>query len=606
MMLKFFVCIMCLVYSTDLFAAKSSVRSASSKTERKTSQKSSSKASSRSSSNTKNQRSSTANVRTTTKVSETNEDDDMVWDNATCDAEYMRCMNKVCSSDDMGKCICYEDNTTNNLTPSFLDIDGMKVKKGFEALDYAKNQCTYILDKCKDSRRSVTEKYKSLVQRDCLLITQEEALKSKGLAGDIEELKKCMKDPCTLKTAFGEEDFSAPEYSLCFSDNVAKFSMDAYCSSIISKSSSPLSLKQLFLDEMALRREESCIAMKGTLSNDRKSCYVTIKYGLNKNDIKKSKSVPVGSFVECSADAFDAKKNLTPAARRERANKILSSTATALNSAGAVLEVMGNADPIGKIISSGIDLTETGVDLGFDIAAYARGELDLSTFSDVLMGDILSVVSSAASFTGTFGNMTANAVLEAVSDGTDIAVQGVSVAKDTYNYIKSDKDSADTTTFFTNLALKGASIVSSSMDLNDSISNIKTAKTTQAIQDTITNDALKGAAPSNALQVSSVDSNTIVIKPSEAASKAQKTARGLEMASKATGVLSSVIDTSMTFAADNLQIEEENLAITKHAEVDRESGTGVINETKTEKGNCFLNNEWFATENEVIMLLWKN
>ena len=78
------------------------------------------------------------------------------WDNARCDSEYTRCMNKVCSSDNLGKCICYEDKFTNNMSTSFINIDGMKIKKGFETFEYAKKTCAEILDKCMENRRSIT------------------------------------------------------------------------------------------------------------------------------------------------------------------------------------------------------------------------------------------------------------------------------------------------------------------------------------------------------------------------------------------------------------------------------------------------------------------
>ena len=447
-----------------------------------------------------------------------------VLDTASCDSEYTRCMNKICTNDSLGKCVCYEDKITNAGSTKFIEFDGLKIKQGFETLEYAKKQCVQILDKCMDSRRTITEKYKNLVQRDCLMISKEDALKAKGLSGDLIELKNCVKEACTVRSIAGFEDFTFPEYSLCFNEAYAKFSIDAYCSKIIAKSSAPLGLKQLFLDEMALGRERSCKAMNGILSNDRKKCYVTIEYGKNKDIIKASKKVAVGEYMECSAPFFGTIQGETWEKRQNDVNNVLRLTATGFNVAGAALGIAGTNDPIGGLVSTGIDIAEAGANIGLDINDYKNGKMDASQLTS-----------------------------STISNGITIGLSAVSFAKG----VKEVGSAAKTA---------GSAVKASG----------EVAKTAGDV----------GKAADNV-------------------GKAAKAAQTLSMVSAGVGLASQVTDVAMDKAADAEQIKEEKNDIIKYAEVDRASGKGVVNQTLSEKGNCFLNKEWFGTENELIMLLWK-
>ncbi len=417
------------------------------------------------------------------------------WDSAICDSEYTRCMNKVCSSDDLGKCVCYEDKFSNAASTSFINIDGMRVKKGFEAFEYAKKSCAEILDKCMENRRSITEKYKNLVQRDCLMISKTEVSKDHGLNADLDKLKSCVKDACFVKDIAGFEQYSFPEYSLCFNETYANYVIDTHCSDVIAKSTSPLGLKQLFYDEMALKREQSCKSMKGTLTNDRKQCFVRIDYGVNKENPKASKRIAVGDYLECSAKFFDAKKNESKAKIQADINKILSLTATGFSAAGAILDIVDPAAGAIKVTSTVIDILSSSADLGLTVKEYKEGKIPPGQFAQTAVGIGLSIALSAKSFGGSGGS---------VGEGFEKA----SVAKEA---------------FFV----------------------------------------------------------------------------GTNLASQTTSV---IVDNK----ADKLEMEEEEKDIIKHAEVDRTTGQGQIAETLSEKGNCFLNGEWFATENEMIMLLWKN
>ena len=152
--------------------------------------------------------------------------------------------------------------TTNTNSTTFIDISGVKVKQGFEAFEFAKKQCLPVLDKCGENRRSVTEKYKNSIQSDCLMLSKENILKPQGVSGDLVKLKECLHDACTVKTLEGYENFTFPEYSLCYNEAYANFSMDAYCSKIIAKSASPLGLKELFLIQQRITEESSFIIYK--------------------------------------------------------------------------------------------------------------------------------------------------------------------------------------------------------------------------------------------------------------------------------------------------------------------------------------------------------
>ena len=541
MKLKTFLIFILLFSSDTIFAQKNkNIRKASSRNIKKAASKSGSRNSIKK---------TTTTTTTTSEITQTTTESEI--NSGNCDSYYTRCMNKICSSDEFGKCVCYEDKTINNLTPSFIDIDGMKIKQGFETFEYAKKQCVYILDQCMEERRGITEKYKNLVQRDCLMLTKNHTEKPQGLSGDLQNLKSCMKNYCTAYVMEGYEDFSSPEYSLCFNETYSKFAMDVYCSNVIAKSSSPLALKQLFLDEMALNREKSCIAMKGTFSNDRKTCYVDIKYGINKEDIKKSKKVPVGSYFECSASAFDAKKNETRETRQKKLNQALSLTATALNTAGTVLsDIGGKADPIGSLIDLGIDATETVTDM----AISAKNAID----------NFKQAKENAANSDEDFNNYMMSAL--------PIALQNAQSAQST---------------------------------ISSTVSSLKNAGENVKISKNLNSSLSQAGLNRNNVSIAKTGNNIEVTELSSKAQGFQKAGKILGYTAMGVQAAAQITDTVMTNKADKMQMEEEEKGIISYAEIDRESGTGTINNTLTEKGNCFLNNEWFASENENIIIMWK-
>lgn len=591
---------------------------------------------------------------------------------ASCDSQYTRCMNRYCSNIDIGKCVCYEDKGFNNKESEFINVDGTKIAQGFEFFNYAKRQCSQILDNCIDDKRSISTKYKNLVQRDCLMLSDKDLQKGTGISRDYNELKECVKPACTLKDNLsGYELFDFPEYSLCFNEAVAKFSMDAYCSDIIAKSETPLTLKQMFLDEMALRREKSCISMHGELSNDRKKCYVNISYGINKDNIKFTQKFAVGEYMECSASTFGTKNFETKDAKKARLNKILSMTATGLNAAGAVLGIAGMSDPIGGVVNSGIDIAEAGVDLGFSIQDYKDGKLDATQLTDSIVSSATTITMSSISVVGSVGEIANAAKVAKGAKTASVAVQAGSgtaqMAVGTAQYASGKIDDTEFAQKMTGGAMTVASAGVSASTLGKNTASIEKASKIAkgAIQatggaatmtiatiehnkgkiDDVTyatkmtgggfDVAIGGATVGKAIN-SDPTTRKIVIAYNEKAPETSQssgasssstssdtkdgndkrmTQQEFTKKTKLAGVIrdaaldlaSQAVDYAFTEKINAEQKIEEVNAITKHAVVDRDAGSGYVNmETVTQHGNCFINNEWFATENEQTLLLWKN
>lgn len=590
---------------------------------------------------------------------------------ASCDSQYTRCMNRYCSNIDIGKCVCYEDKGFNNKESEFINVDGTKITQGFEFFNYAKRQCSQILDNCIDDKRSISTKYKNLVQRDCLMLSDKDLQKGTGISRDYNELKECVKPACTLKNNLsGYELFDFPEYSLCFNEAVAKFSVDAYCSNIIAKSETPLTLKQMFLDEMALRREKSCISMHGELSNDRKKCYVNISYGINKDNIKFTQKFAVGEYMECSARTFGTKNFETKDAKKARLNKRLSMTATGLNAAGAVLGIAGMSDPIGGVVNSGIDIAEAGVDLGFSIQDYKDGKLDATQLTDSIVSNATTITMSSISAVGSVGEI-ANAAKVAKSAKTaSVAIQAGSgtaqMAVGTVQYASGKIDDTEFAQKMTGGAMTVASAGVSASTLGKNTASIeKTSKIAKgAIQatggaatmtiatiehnkgkiDDVTyatkmtgggfDVAIGGATVGKAINSGPATRKVVIAYNEKAPETSQSSGASSSTSSdtkdgndkrmtqqeftkktKLAGVIrdasidlaSQAVDYAFTEKINAEQKIEEVNAITKHAVVDRDAGSGYVNmETLTQHGNCFINNEWFATENEQTLLLWKN
>lgn len=325
----------------------------------------------------------------------------------TCDSKYMKCMNKFCSNDKIGKCVCYEDNYTNTKDKiEFVDIDGIQIKKGFDLLNYSKNECAEFLNKCPDDKRGIFLKYKNFIQRDCLLLSDKIIEKGDNLATELKELEECMRPVCTTnkKDLSGQEDFSFAPFHLCFDELTAKFAMGAYCSKIIKKSKSSIALEQLFLDTMLLRKERSCISMGGIFSAD-KNCYISIEYGQSKDSITSTMLFPVGSLLHCTAKTFGVELEEDYYARQNRRNKRLKMAATAFTVAGIAFSVAGSfLDPIGGALNTAIAITETVVDVGITSADYAKGKISTKNYAKSLGMSAMSIALSAMSFAGFAGD----------------------------------------------------------------------------------------------------------------------------------------------------------------------------------------------------------
>lgn len=444
-----------------------------------------------------------------------------------CEFNYNLCMNKICADNSIGKCVCYEDKYTNT-TPTFKTINGNRVKQGFELFEYAKKQCVSILDKCMQTRRSITEKYKNFVQRDCLMLSEVEVAKNQGLSGELDELKKCLYNYCTASDINGAENFSMPKYGLCFDPDVAKYQLDANCISIIAKSAQPKGLRELFMNEMAKYREEACSKMNGEISSDRQKCYINVSYGINKDDISGTKKIAVGDFFNCNGKEFDTKLGETEEYKRLKRHQAANVVSTGFRTAGNIVGIVVGESAAGFIVDKTIDLGGSIANIAIDVNKMQEGKLSKEAMKEYVLNEL----------------------------GLPSVI---------------------------------------TMAISRSIAGVATSATNTA------GEAIKSVA--------SAGGGCAFEK---ASSKAAAGNKKYQNAGKALGIAAEVVKfggtiagTVMDSAISDMNKEDEEKGIVKHATIDRNAGVGEANNTATVRGNCFINGEWFATENETILLEWQ-
>lgn len=489
--------------------------------------------------------SSTSDVSTSNIA--TNISNEEVINDDNCEFKYNLCMNNICSDPNIGKCLCYEDKYTNKSNQSFININGNNVRKGFELFEYAKKQCVYILDKCMNVRRSVTEKYSNLVQRDCLMISQTEVTKEQGLSAEINELKKCIRDYCTA-TNMGNEDFSMPEYGLCFDPEVANFQIDANCSSIIAKSKTPVGLRDLFLNDMTKLREEACQKMNGEISNDRQKCYITVSYGPNKDKIAASKKIAVGEYFYCNGKEFNVDLGVTEEFERKKKHERLKLAASGLRAAGNIVGFVVGDSFVGKAIDKSIDIATAAAQIYVDVEATAKGYKSKTEGISNIMNDASS------------------AILISIDLSKMVQNKKETKADDK----KTDERKKDT-----------------SSDKNE-----------KSTQEENSNKEVNSDKKEN----STSDKEKSETKSSRSATAS--TALGI--ASSAVEVAGGITGYAMQSKIDEITLDNEKKGITEHATFqNRDEGIGTVNNTASTRGNCFINDEWLATENEIILLQWQ-
>jgi hypothetical protein len=487
-----------------------------------------------------------------------------------CEFNYNLCMNKICADNSIGKCVCYEDKYTN-LHPKFKTINGNKVKYGFELFEYAKKQCLYILDQCMQTRRSVTEKYKNLVQRDCLMTSEIEVAKGQGLSAELDKLKECLYNHCTATGIDGNENFAVPKYGLCFDPDVAKYQLDANCISVIANSSQPTGLRELFMNEMAKKREEACINMKGELSSDRQKCYILVSYGKNKDEIAASKKIAVGDFFTCNGTEFDANLSVTDTYHRKSRHIAAKIASANLRAAGNIVGTVLGEDQSAKFVDQGIDLAGTIVNVAIDVNKIKEGKLSKEAGMQSIMNELNlpSVITTAIS-------------------------RSISAS------IKANEKVDDSITIKRGRGSGGGCGQGDGVD--DYI------KITRA-SNVIAGGSGGGCAPAS-LPSKKEKTNTPPPGGCAAAAKAgaaSKAATALSIVTDGINAVTAITEGAFDAVEMQLTVEEEKKGIIKHAEIDRASGTGAVKgDTLTTKGNCFINDEWFASENETILLEWQN
>lgn len=487
-----------------------------------------------------------------------------------CEFNYNLCMNKICNDSSVGKCVCYEDKYTNN-SQQFININGNNVKTGFELLEYAKKQCLYILDKCMNVRRSVTEKYNNSIQRDCLMVSQTEVAKNQGLSGELEELKSCIYNHCTASN-MGQEDFSMPAYGLCFDPIIAKFQLDANCSYIISKSKTPMGLRELFMNDITKLREEACKKMNGEMSTDRQKCYINVSYGVNKDKISASKKIAVGEFFSCNEEEFGTNLGLTEEYLRDKKHSQMHLAAQNLRAAGNIVGVVVGESTIGNIIDKSIDVTASVANIAVDISKTKDGHLSAKQLMENITNEI---------------NITGLNVLQSIS----LAGQEKNKKKDSKIYGGCSTSKPEFNSDYYNAVIEKKA--------QENIDNVNT--------DENYNEKIQELAKKFSENKNNTGGCSRVYENDKSANeKYQNASKALSIASSAVSAASAITNYTMTEAIDSINIDNEKKGVIQHSTFEnRDEGVGQVNKTSTARGNCFVNGEWFATENEIILLQWK-
>jgi len=376
-----------------------------------------------------------------------------------CDFHYQRCMGQICTDTKVGKCVCYEDSGINNQAGAlaFANIDGQKIRRGFELLAFAKRKCEEIVDQCMEVRRGIITKYETGIQRDCLKLSELESQKDKTLQGEYKELAACAQAICTASG--GAENFSRPEFGLCFDRNYANFVLDMRCPEKLAASKTPAALRQFFLSHMDARRGLGCRAMQGQLSPDGEKCMITVDYGPNKESIKMSRQFAVGDMVVCSGKGFSVVNQLTKdyILNKHHKNMMMGAMGVRIGSAvvgtvmsfGATSGVNAGATAASivatkamTVASTGITIAEHGVEMKNTVDMVKEGDMAeeqgkmalvqhgaAMAMSAISLGGSINGLSSAASGTATSAGAisTASKVATGLSLGGQVISFGAEV-----------------------------------------------------------------------------------------------------------------------------------------------------------------------------------
>ncbi|MBD5405651.1 hypothetical protein HDR59_03835 [bacterium] len=558
---------------------------------------------------------------TTLSTVETTNSSESDINDSNCDFKYTLCMNNICNDPKIGKCLCYEDKYTNKSNQQFININGNNLRKGFELFEYAKKQCLYILDKCMNVRRSVTEKYSNLIQRDCLMISETEVAKEQGLSGELNELKSCIVDYCTASN-MGQEDFSMPEFGLCFDPIVARYQLDANCSYIIAKSKTPAGLRELFMNDMTKLREESCEKMNGEMSNDRQKCYINVSYGPNKDRISASKKIAVGDYFTCNGEEFNTNLGLTEEFQRKKKHAKLSLTAKSLRATGNVVGLVVGESAIGMAVEGTIDVATHAANVYANKKMIDEGYLSKKDGITQIVSELTLGISTAISTSKAYQNISKEtdnykkaALINKLKQehnkangiegkdkkkDTGFKLEDYGITEDDYNELTYNEmvNKMQEFAVVNQVNLGILEIVKIGVDPNSfDIKELKKKQLQEKLDEKNLSETEKKAIE---------DKKAADAEKQAAAAKVSNISRGLAVAASAVDLAGGITDYAMQSKIDDITIENEKKGIIKHAEFEnRDEGVGQVNSTATVRGNCFVNDEWFATENEIILLQWK-
>jgi hypothetical protein len=460
-------------------------------------------------------------------------------------------MNQVCADDVVGKCVCYKD--AFNYKSEYSTLNGVKYRKGLDLFEAAKKSCVEIVDKCMDVRRAVTSKYENGVQRDCLLLAGLQAELAQGALGaDYQNLRSCMRPWCTAYAGDGMEDFKFPEMGICFVPEVANFIMDAKCGKVLAEAEAQLAVRDVMSAELAALREQSCKRMNGRMSDDRRYCYLAVKYGNTKKHIRAEKEVMVGKVLECTHTFFGVSAERTYEAKRQDRHQRLQ---TAASITRITTGVVGSAAMI--VGTAGLGVAGAG-----------------ATAAAISLGG--AVATAADTVASTAGNM--------YYDGR-LVEQG---------YMSKEEFKAGNNAW----VIAGQGIATAASVALSAIGLGSAGSAATAMWNAANIVSLVSTSTAAALEASAV----IVDK------KMQEEINEYRLGLEEQGIIAhSKIGGELSDGKDNHRMANRLGASYQEKTANNSQGAtivGAVEETDTVRGSCFINGEWFASEGEFIFLQW--
>ena len=281
------------------------------------------------------------------------------------------------------------------------------------------------------------------------------------------------------------------------------------------------------------------------------------------------KKIAVGDFFTCNGTEFDANLSVTDTYHRKSRHIAAKIASANLRAAGNIVGTVLGEDQSAKYVDQGIDLAGSIANVVIDVNKINEGKLSKEAGMQSIMNELNlpSVITTAIS-------------------------RSISAS------IKANENVDDSITIKRGRGSGGGCGQGDGVD--DYI------KITRA-SNVIAGGSGGGCAPAS---LPSKKEKTNTPPPGGCAARAEaasKAAMALSIATDGLNAVTAITEGIFDGVEMQLTIEEEKKGIIKHAEIDRASGIGAVKgDTLTTKGTCFINDEWFASENETILLEWQN